>query len=104
MRLDRSAAFGMRPAIPTGETVWIRPGEPVRLPIRSIAGERVLFGTSGVVEGALDDPAVRERALAALRACGYLDIVDGVFVGDVRAAEGAVAALMAAQRGRATGP
>jgi urease subunit gamma/beta len=94
LRLDRSAAFGMRPAIPTGETVWIRPGEAIRLPIRPIAGDRVVVGNSGVVDGRLDDPETRRRALGTLRACGYLDVVDGRPVGDLPAAERAVARLM----------
>lgn len=98
LRLDRSAAFGMRPAITTGETLWIRPGETVSVPIRPIRGDRVVIGNSGVVDGPLDDPAVRERALSTLRACGYLDVVDGVAVGDADTASGAIAALMAGRR------
>ena len=94
LRLDRAGAFGMRPAIPTGETVWIRPGESVDLPVVPISGARIVVGNSGLVDGALDDPAVRDRALAALRGCGYLDVVDGVPVGDVQTAAGAVAAAM----------
>ena len=84
LRLDRSAAFGMRPAIPTGETVWIRPGESVDLPARPITGSRIVVGNSGLVDGALDDPWVRAQALSALRACGYLDVVDGAPVGERR--------------------
>ena len=94
LRLDRAAAFGMRPAIPTGETVWIRPGESVELPIRPITGNRIVIGNSGLVDGALDDPVVRDQALSALRACGYLDVVDGVPSGDAATAAGAVAAAM----------
>lgn len=94
LRLDRAAAFGMRPAIPTGETVWIRPGESVDLPALPITGGRLVIGNSGLVDGSLDDPRVRERSLAALRACGYLDLVDGVPVGDTTSADGAVAAAM----------
>jgi urease subunit gamma/beta len=94
LRLDRSTAFGMRPAIPTGETVWIRPGESVDLPACPITGDRIVIGNSGLVDGSLDDPQVRERALAALRACGYLDIIDGVPSGDAATAAGAVAAAM----------
>jgi urease subunit gamma/beta len=97
LRLDRSAAFGMRPAITTGETVWIRPGESVRVPMRPIAGARVVVGNTGAVDGPLDDPQVRERALATLRACGYLDVVDGTAVGDAAQAAGAIASLMARQ-------
>lgn len=94
LRLDRAAAFGMRPAIPTGETVWIRPAESVELPACPISGGRIVVGNSGLVDGSLDDPQVRERALAALRACGYLDVVDGVPTGDAATADGAVSAAM----------
>jgi urease subunit gamma/beta len=94
LRLDRAAAFGMRPAIPTGETVWIRPDESVDLPTTPITGARIVVGNSGLVDGALDDPKVRARALAALRSCGYLDVVDGMPSGDSATAAGAVAAAM----------
>jgi urease subunit gamma/beta len=95
LRLDRAAAFGMRLAVPTGETVWIRAGEVVRLPILPITGARVMVGNSGAVDGALDDPQVRARALRILRECGYLDVVDGEPVGDLLSAGGAITALMA---------
>lgn len=100
LRLDRSAAFGMRPAIPTGETVWIRAGEEVALPMQPITGARIAIGTSGAVDGPLDDPDVRARALQTLRSCGYLDVVDGEPVGDAAGAEGAMAALLVAVRQR----
>lgn len=94
LRLDRTAAYGMRLAISTGDTVWVRPGEVVTLPMRAISGTRVQVGTSGVVDGPLDDPEVRSRALRTLRACGYLDVDGGVPVGDVQSAEGAITRLM----------
>ena len=98
LRLDRGAAFGMRLAIPTGETVWINSGQTVRLSVTPITGERVVVGNSGVIDGRLDDPQVRTRALATLRDCGYLDIVDGEPVGDAQSADAAIAALMATRR------
>ena len=98
LRLDRGAAFGMRLAIPTGETVWINSGQTVRLSVTPITGERVVVGNSGVIDGRLDDPQVRTRALATLRDCGYLDIVDGEPVGDAQSADVAIAALMATRR------
>lgn len=96
LRLDRRRAFGRRPAITTGSTVWIVPGETVQLPVRSIGGARVQFGTSGLVDGELDDPQARDRALALLRTCGYLDVIEGEPVGDRTAADQAIARLMAA--------
>lgn len=93
LRLDRAAAFGMRPAIATGETRWLHPGEQTVLPIRPIGGARVAVGTSGAVDGPLDDPQVRDRALGLLRSCGYLDLIDGEPAGDPSTAEDAVARL-----------
>jgi urease subunit gamma/beta len=98
LRLDRSAAFGMRLAVPAGETVWIRVGERAELPMTRIRGARVVVGNTGLVDGALDDPVRRDRALATLRACGYLDIVEGLAVGDPEGAESAVAAVMDVHR------
>ena len=98
LRLDRSAAYGMRLAIPTGETVWIRPGESIDLPVTPITGARVVVGNTGVIDGPLDDPEVRQRALATLRACGYLDVVDGSPAGEADGAARAIAALMRVRR------
>lgn len=98
LRLDRSAAFGRRLAVPAGATVWLPAGESRRLPTTALRGARVVVGNTGVVEGPVDDPAVRERALAALRRCGYLDVVDGAAVNDVSIADGAVSRLMDERR------
>ena len=95
LRLDRAAAYGMRLAVPAGETVWIRAGETLTLPMTRIGGGRVMVGNTGLIDGSLDDPVVRERALTTLRACGYLDIVAGAPVGDLASAESAVFELMA---------
>lgn len=94
IRLDRAAAFGMRLAQPTGDALWILPSETVTAPITPIRGERVVVGNSGVVDGSLDDPNVKASALDKLRACGYLDIVDGVAINTPDDANNAVAALM----------
>jgi len=95
LRMDRARAFGMRPALPTGQTQWIAAGESISLGVLPIGGDRVAIGTSGAVEGSLDDPGVRERALRVLRECGYLDVVDGQPVGGIENADHAVASLMA---------
>ena len=94
LRLDRARAFGMRPAIPTGETVWILPGRSVLLPATGIRGARVVVGNTGLVDGSLDDESVRTAALLALRECGFLDVVDGVPRGDRASAESAVPAVI----------
>jgi len=94
LRLDRAAAFGMRPALATGDVLWIEAGSSITLSITEIGGSRVMVGNTGLVDGPLDSPEVRNRALTALRACGYLDIVDGVETNDLATAEQAVAAVM----------
>ena len=73
LRLDREAAYGHRLAIPSGDTIWIQPGETIELGIQPIAGSRVVIGNTGVIDGSLDDPILRRRALDTLHACGYLD-------------------------------
>jgi urease subunit gamma/beta len=37
-----------------------------------IRGERVVIGFAGLVDGPLDEPGMRQAALARARACGYL--------------------------------
>ena len=98
LRLDRAAAFGRRLAIPAGATVWIGAGETVRVPTTPLRGERVVVGNTGLVNGSVDDADVRAEALAALRRCGYLDVVDGVAVNDRGDADAAVTRLMAERR------
>jgi urease subunit gamma/beta len=73
LRLDRGVAYGHRLAIPSGDTIWIAPGETIEIGIQPIAGARVVIGNTGVVDGSLDDPELRRRALDILRSCGYLD-------------------------------
>ncbi len=94
VRLDRAAVFGMRLAIPTGDTLWLEPGTTVSAGATPIGGGRVVIGNTGVVDGPLDDPEVRQRALTRLRECGYLDIIEGQDFGEMETAEQAVARLM----------
>jgi urease subunit gamma/beta len=103
LRLDRAAGYGMRLAVPAGETVWIRVDERAHLPMTRILGDRVVVGNTGLIDGALDDAEVRERALVTLRQCGYLDVVDGRPVGGTAGAESAVAAVMAVRRAEGSG-
>jgi hypothetical protein len=59
-----------------------------------------VVGNTGLVNGPVDDPQVRARALTELRRCGYLDIVDGVPVNDRSDADVAVARLVDERRNR----
>lgn len=94
LRLDRSKAYGMRVNAPTGDAIWIAPGESVRIALVPISGSRIMIGNSGVVDGSLDDPVAKARALTLLRECGYLDVSDDVDINPPSRAEGSVGRLI----------
>jgi urease subunit beta len=68
---DRAAAYGMRLDLPAGTAVRFEPGEIKTVQLVTLAGERRVYGGSGLVMGALDDPAVRQRSLERLRQAGF---------------------------------
>ena len=72
LRFDRAAAYGLRLAIPAGTAVRFEPGEVREVTAVPLGGARIVRGFQGLVEGALDDPAVRERALASAADRGFL--------------------------------
>ena len=98
LRLDRAAAFGRRLAVPAGATVWIEAGATISVPTTLLRGDRVVVGNTGLVNGPVDDPGVRDAAIEALRRCGYLDLVEGVPFNDLEAAEQAVARIVDERR------
>ena len=73
LRFDREAAYGKRLAIAAGTTIRFDPGETRAVPLTQIGGARIAIGFAGLVDGPLDDPGVRERAMERARAGGYLD-------------------------------
>ena len=74
LRFDRAAAYGMHLAVTAGAAVRFEPGGTRRVPLVPIGGRRVVIGFAGLVDGPLDEPGARERALEKARACGYLDV------------------------------
>jgi urease subunit gamma/beta len=72
LRFDRAAAWGRRLAIPAGAVQRFDPGTSVTVTLRPFGGDRVLVGFAGLVDGPLDEPGARDRALERARACGYL--------------------------------
>ncbi|MFC7310708.1 urease subunit gamma [Streptomyces monticola] len=69
---DRSAAYGMRLAIPAGSSFRFDPGARADVGLVPIGGARVAIGFAGLVDGELDAPGAREEALRRAAACGYL--------------------------------
>jgi urease subunit gamma/beta len=68
---DRAQAYGMRLDIAAGTSVRFEPGESLTVPLIGIGGRRVVYGHAGLVNGALDDEAVRREAFAEASRRGY---------------------------------
>ncbi|MGN1416442.1 MAG: urease subunit gamma [Oscillospiraceae bacterium] len=68
---DRKAAYGMRLDIPSGTAVRFEPGEKKTVRLIPIGGERVGYGLNGLVNGKMDDPAVRAAAFEKAKALGF---------------------------------
>ncbi|HEY6760202.1 MAG TPA: urease subunit gamma [Baekduia sp.] len=71
LNFDRAAAWGMRLAVPARTKVFFPPGAPREVWLTPIGGARVVRGHGELVDGALDDPGVREGAFALAREKGY---------------------------------
>lgn len=63
LRFERPAAYGMRLSVPAGTAVRFEPGDERKVDLVPLAGNRVVRGMNGLVEGALDEPALREAAM-----------------------------------------
>ncbi|MFC3849617.1 urease subunit beta [Corynebacterium hansenii] len=68
---DRDAAWGMHLALPAGLAVRFEPGMSRTIELVDFGGKRILHGFHGLVNGPLDDPAIRARARAAAIAGGF---------------------------------
>jgi urease beta subunit len=65
LAFDRVATYGMRLNIASGTAVRFEPGDTREVELVSIGGSREVIGLNRLVDGALDDPAVRTAALDA---------------------------------------
>src|SRR5207237_9869263 len=74
---DRAAAYGMRLDLPAGTAVRFEPGEIKTVRLVALGGERRVYGGSGLVMGALDDPANRQASLERMRQAGFGDTGKG---------------------------
>ena len=64
---DREAAYGMRLNIAAGTAVRFEPGDTRDVELVAIGGRREVVGLNRLVEGALDEAAVRRQALECCR-------------------------------------
>jgi len=72
LRFDREKAYGFRLQVPAGTAVRFEPGEDKRVTLVSIGGNRAAYGINGLVNGRLDDPIVKAKALATAREQGFI--------------------------------
>src|SRR5262245_22728635 len=66
LMFDRAQAYGMRLNIVSGTAVRFEPGDTRDVELVSLGGTRTVHGLNGWVNGKLDDPEVRARALKAI--------------------------------------
>jgi len=71
LQFERSEALGFRLDIPAGTAVRFEPGDTKTVTVVALAGDRIVQGLNDLVNGALDDPLVREQALAKMSAQGF---------------------------------
>ena len=63
---DRASAYGMRLNVAAGTAVRFEPGDTREVELVAIGGTREIVGLNQLVEGPLDDMAVRDAALKAV--------------------------------------
>jgi urease beta subunit len=63
LAFDRARAYGMRLNIAAGTAIRFEPGDTKAVELVALGGAREVIGINGLVNGRLDDPAVRTRAL-----------------------------------------
>jgi urease beta subunit len=68
---DREAAYGMRLDLPAGTAVRFEPGDIKSVQLVALGGLREMYGGSGLVNGRLDDPAIKAQALARMKQAGF---------------------------------
>jgi urease beta subunit len=69
---DREKAYGFRLQVPAGTAVRFEPGEEKRVTLVAIGGNRVAYGINGLTHGRLDDPHVKQQALAKAKELGFI--------------------------------
>jgi urease subunit gamma/beta len=68
---DRSAAFGMRLAVPAGTAVRFEPGEAKEVTLCEFGGSGELGGLNSLTDGSRHAPEVKEQALRRARERGF---------------------------------
>ncbi len=69
---DRGAAYGMRLNIAAGTAVRFEPGEEKVVELTEFGGAKVIYGCNGMVQGALNEPGGKERAMKRAQDAGFV--------------------------------
>lgn len=67
VRFEREQAYGFRLDLPAATSLRLEPGMTSTVRLVAYGGDRVVYGFRGWVNGRLDDPQVRARAMQAMR-------------------------------------
>lgn len=68
---QRNLAYGMRLDIPAGTAVRFEPGETKRIQLVEIGGNREGYGLNNIVEGKMDNPEIKKKAIATAKEKGF---------------------------------
>jgi urease beta subunit len=68
LKFDRPKSLGKRLNILSGTAVRFEPGQEHTVELIDLGGNRVINGFNRLVEGTLDDPKIKNDALAAVKA------------------------------------
>lgn len=74
LSFNRKQAYGMRLDIPAGTAVRFEPGESKEVTLTRIGGSREGYGLNGLVNGKMDDEAVKQRAFQRAAEKGFKGI------------------------------
>jgi urease subunit beta len=67
----RGAAYGMRLNVAAGTAVRFEPGEEKEVELTDFAGDRMIYGCNGLVQGALDVAGAPELALVRAKEADF---------------------------------
>lgn len=71
LKFNRVAALGFRLDIPAGTAVRFEPGDTKQVQLVAIGGNRQVYGLNNLVDGDLDNPDTRRRAIEKMQANGF---------------------------------
>jgi urease subunit beta len=83
LRFERELAWGMHLDIASGLGIRFEPGETKEITLTAYAGSRHLVGFNNLVDGDLDDPALKAAGLALLAERGFEDGAPTTRVGGI---------------------